>query len=337
MEELRTLAIHLVTWNHRAYLPELFGSLDEQTWKQTSVTVVDNASNDGTADWMRDFRPGVVVLRNFRNQGFARAHNQAIAMSLSRWPEETWSSRYIMVASPNLVLASDCLEQLVKRMDQNPSLAACCPKILRAVFRAGTEDDAPEIERTQETASVGLIMKKSRHPIDRGVGEQDTGQYDEEREVFGCSGTCMLIRASALAEAKIDGEWFDEDFFSYGVDADFFWRLQRMGKQIRVVPSAVAWHHHALHQRTGATRTPAAQAMAARNRFWTTIKNDQVSNWLLHLPWIIAGGLWSALRSPSRIRGKFSSLIKVPLMLRKRAEVQPRVQVHASEIRHWFV
>lgn len=337
MEELRTLAIHLVTWNHRAYLPEFFASLDGQTWTGASVTIVDNASNDGTVDWMRDTRPGVVVLRNFRNQGFARAHNQAIAMSLSRWPEETWSSRYIMVANPNLVFAPDCLEQLVKRMDQDPSLAACCPKILRAVFRPGTEDDAPEIERTQEIDSVGIGMKKSRHTIDRGVGEQDKGQYDEEREVFGCSGTCMLIRTSALAETKNGGEWFDEDFFSYGVDADFFWRLQRMGKKVRVVPLAVAWHHHALHQRSDRSRTSVAQAMAARNRCWIAIKNDQPSSWFLHLPWIVFGGLWSALRSPTRIKGKILAIGKIPSMLRKRAEFRPHVKVTAAEMRLWFI
>ncbi len=334
MEELRTLAIHLVTWNHRAYLPEFFASLNAQ--QIAGVTIVDNASNDGTVDWLREHRPGVVVLRNFRNQGFARAHNQAIALSLSRWPEETWASRYILIANPNVVFGPDCIDQLVKRMDQDSSLAACCPKVLRAVFRSSMDEDAPEIERTEEIDSVGLGMKKSRRPFDRGAGEKDTGQYNEEQDVFGCSGTCTLIRASALAEMKVGGEWFDEDFFSYGIDADFFWRMQRAGKRVRVIPSSVAWHHHALHQKTDAGKTSTAQAVTARNRGWMIIKNEDPQNWFIHFPWIALGGLWSALRSPSRVRGKISGISNVVSMLRKRSEFQSRVKVPAAKMRHWF-
>ena len=124
MESAKKLVINLVTWNSARFLPDLFESLDRQTSDDFTVTVVDNASTDGTLDWLRDHRPDVAVLRNFRNQGFARAHNQAIALALTRWAGDdpskeltpsnveglgtNLSRRYVLILNPDIILHQDC-------------------------------------------------------------------------------------------------------------------------------------------------------------------------------------------------------------------------------------
>ena len=68
MEEAKKVAINIVAWNSLSFLQSIFVSLQEQDCTDFSVTVVDNASDDGTAKWLMDNRPDVAVLRNFRNQ-----------------------------------------------------------------------------------------------------------------------------------------------------------------------------------------------------------------------------------------------------------------------------
>ena len=211
MQEAKKIVINLVTRNGLAFLPNFFASLDEQSLKDFTVTVVDNASDDGTIKWLTDNRPDVAMLRNFRNQGFARAHNQAITLALSRWPEETWHERFILIANQDMEFAPACLEELLRVMEAYPEFAACGPKLLRA-HAVADYDGRRETERTNTIDAAGLVATKSRRFYDRGAGEDDKGQYDGSTEVFGLSGTCILYRASALVQAKLSGEFFDEDF-----------------------------------------------------------------------------------------------------------------------------
>jgi GT2 family glycosyltransferase len=334
MEEAKQLVIDLVTWNSYQYLPGLCASFEDQDWKDFSVTIVDNASNDGTVRWVGDTFPGILVLRNFRNQGFARAHNQAITLALSRWQENEWPHRYILVASPGLEFAPDCLRLLVEAMERDPELDTCGPKLLRAIARSGTLDQAWETERTNIIDSTGLVMKKTRRPVERGSGEEDKGQYDEKIEVFGFSGNCALYRASSLASAKLGAEFFDEGFEEDLSDVDLAWRMRRLGMSACLVPAAKAWNH-----RNYASKTKQMKFFQARNRVWLVWKNDELRNRLLHLPWILTAELGSclaALVSPATLRGKFAALSGIGKMLAKRGELRKKAKVSGAGMRKWF-
>lgn len=335
MQEAKKLSVNIVTWNHQAYLPGLFDSLDAQDATDFTVTVVDNASNDGTVRWLQDQRPDVTVLRNFRNQGTARARNQAIAFALSRWPEETWSSHYILFASPDVEFAPDTLRVLVAAMDADPSLAVCGPKVLRAIFRAGMDDEHRETEKTTVIESTGLQLTKARNPKQRGAREEDRGQYDSAIDVFGFSGACFLIRASVLAQAKIGDEWFDEDFVDEFDDVDFAWRLRRIGYSSRFVPSAIVWRHD-----PGPSRKKADIAVTARNRLWLCWKNDEWANRFVHLPWIIpfsfARGFLGILSFP-RFKAGCTAWFHLFHMQKKRKQIEERVSVRGKDMRRWFV
>ena len=335
MEEAKKLVVDIVTCNSSQYLPGLCASFEEQDWKEFSVTIVDNASDDGTVRWVGDTFPGILVLRNFRNQGFARAHNQAIALALSRWKEEELRHRYILVASAGLEFASDCLGLLVETMEREPALAACAPKLLRAIAQSGTLDQAWETERTNILDSTGLVMKKSRRPVERGVGEEDKGQYDGKTEVFGFSGACVLYRASSLVSAKLGGDFFDEDFEEDLSDVDLAWRMRRLGMPARLVPPSRASHH-----RSSAAKTQKMKYFQARNSVWLVWKNDELRNRLMHLPWIFVtqmGACLAALVSPAALRGKIASLSGIGKMLAKRGELRKRANVSGGEMRKWFV
>lgn len=349
MEEAKKLVVDIVTWNSRPYLPNLFESFGSQTSRDFTVTVVDNASQDGTVAWMQEIQPTATVLRNFRNQGFARGHNQGIALALSRWPEAEWPHRYVLVANPDLEFAPECIDRLIAAMDADPGLASCGPKLLSA-RAVGQEEGRMVTERTSAIDSTGLQIAKSRRVTDRGAGEEDRGQYDGRTDVFGFSGACVCFRASALVDAKLGGEFFDEDFFAYREDTDLAWRMRRLGMRARLVPDAVAWHIRTAAPaktpglfaawKNRSRRAPHITYFSTRNQLWMVWKNDEFWNAARHAPWVALHAallFFASFVSWSACRGNAAALAGAMKMLKKRRELSRRARVSGREMRNWFV
>lgn len=351
MQEAKRLAVNIVAWNSLPYLQGLFASFEEQTVRDFSVTVVDNASTDGTIQWIEQNALGTTVLRNFKNQGFARAHNQAISLMLSRWAQSDWAERYILICNPDIEFAPDCLERLIAYMDANPDIGLAGPKLLRATFVAEGDDGQRQTERGNIIDSTGIVVFKTRRHADRGAGEMDTGQYDSAIDVFGISGACLLIRASVLEVLKQQEEWFDEDFFAYKEDVDLAWRAQRFGLKARLIPEAIAWHHRrAASAKQGFLwikafiarfRKPAhVNFYSTRNHLWLIWKNDEWMNRLWHLPWI---GLYElgktvvGVFSPTTWRAWLQAWAGLGKMRKKRLSDASKVVQTGKDLRRWFV
>jgi len=342
MHEAKTVAVNVVAWNSMAFLPQLFLSLDTQTVQDFTTTVIDNASNDGVVAWLQTERPGVAALRNFRNQGCARAHNQAATLALTRWPEEEWGSRYLLIMNPDVELAPDAIEMLVGYLDANPDIMACGPKILRARVIA-SEEGTRETDRLTLIDSTGLVMRKTRRHRDRGAGEEDRGQYDHATNVFGLSGVCMMLRASAVPKLLVQGELFDGEMFASEEDVDLMWRMQRFAMPVRYVPQAVAWHHcrgGLVRSRFSSLREFFRNKLKTRSHAWLLIKNDELGNIFFHLPWILPYEflmMLVGLFQPSQWRAWATSIVQIPAMFGKRDELQKRVNVSGKTIRRLFV
>src|SRR3989344_3182641 len=115
------------------------------------------------------------------------------------------------------------LEKLVAFADTQPAGGSFGGKLLRLRSEAVNTDDGDSLRdvlRTNMIDSAGLRITRGRKVFDRGSGQQDRGQYERSEEVFGISGACALYRRSALDEIKVNGEYFDVDFFAYKEDAD---------------------------------------------------------------------------------------------------------------------
>lgn len=349
MLEAKKLVINIVTWNSLAYLPDLFGSLNGQDTSDFTITAVDNASDDGTSAYLQEHFPETVVLRNTRNLGFARAHNQAMELALSRWDNKDLENRYILLANPDMIFSPNAVRLLLAHMDANSDTAVCGPKLLRAYSKNRGEHEDKAVDFSDTLDSTGLCITKARRIFDRGAGEKDGGQYDGEVDVFGFSGACAMFRASALVAAKVDGEIFDEDFFAYKEDADLAWRLQRLGFKARFVPQAAAWHFRRVPSDPKAgyfsawkkrrAKSPFINFLSTRNHGWMILKNDSVINLLLHLPWWLPyeiGKAVAACFSLSGLRGELTSLAGIPKMLKKRRVFSKRVTENSAAVRKWF-
>lgn len=359
MEAVKRVFIQIVTWNHARYLPDLFTSLDDQISDEWTVTVIDNASTDGSLAWLQTARPTCSVLRNFRNQGFARGHNQGFALALSRWrstsneaigEQRDLDKCYCFLVNPDTILDPSCISEIVTFMDSHPNVMIAGPKLHRAIRHRREEGDAVDIERTNVFDSAGIVLKKNRTCVERGEGEEDRGQYDSA-EVFGISGAAMVVRASAISTLTMGQDApFDEEFFAYKEDVDLCWRARLFGLGVSLIPKAIVWHYRYarasqvkgmrglfLGQRS---RSANVNMYSRRNQIWMEWKNDDFANRLLHLPWRLwrmSMALGAVIVLPSHMKAVLEAFSGRLRMKEKRKEIQKRRKLSPEEMRNWFV
>ncbi len=277
--------VNIVTWNGMKYLPEAFDSLAKQTFSDFTITVIDNGSIDGTVDYIRKNFSHFQLLRNVRNLGFARGHNQGIELARKGADAEDC---FILLMNQDIVLEPTCLEILVKTLSQKKEIGVIGPKLLRAFWDLKTLGATSEVIRSQIIDSAGLSIKRTRRVIDRGAGEFDGEKYEKPGYVFGVSGALMMFRLSALEEAKGGNEYFDEDFFSYKEDVDLCWRLQNLGWRAYFEPNARAYHFRGA-KGTGAfslfrifrerrKKSMLINFWSVRNHLLAIVKNDSLKN-----------------------------------------------------------
>ena len=340
-QKIPKVSVNIVTWNSLRYLPECFKSIFAQTYRDFSVLVLDNASADKSVEFLQQNYPEAKIIRNSRNLGFAGAHNQGIRFS---------QGEYVLVTNPDIIMAPDCLEKLVRELDARPGAASAGGKLLKIKAEAS---DLPYVygEKTNLIDSVGLAVSRSRQITDRGQGEMDDGQYGRTEEVFGISGALALYRRQALETVKIGDDYFDGSLFAYKEDADLAWRLRLAGWTSLYVPSAGAYHYRGvgpgkksglkdtIQKRRG--RPQLIRYYSYKNHLALLAKNEFSVNFAKDFPFI----LWYELKKflyilflePSTLRGLLDFLKELPKTRKKRKMIMAGAKIKPEEMRKWFV
>lgn len=290
---------HILTWNDRKYLPDLFESIGAQTYKDFTLRVLDNGSTDETPDFLREHFPHALVARNTKNNGFAGGHNQLFDFTISHLGDTNPEDVFVLVANSDMIWQPTVVEELVKVLRANPELAAVQPKIYRAFGENVGDEALEETMKSDILDTTGLAVKTGWRMSDRGAGELDTGQYDDQKMIFGATGTLSLFRLTALLDVMIEKEIYDDDFFAYREDCDLAWRLARAGWKSEFVPSAIAYHYRGMFgaekqslwkrilNRRG--QRPFFAALSTRNQIFVLMKNLSFVDFLLSAPWVLLG------------------------------------------------
>lgn len=341
------VAITIVTWNSMKYLPEALASIEAQTFRDWSLLIVDNASNDGVVEYVRGHHPRAMIIRNTQNLGFARGHNQAIAYARAQLAKDG-QELLVLVTNPDIILEPDYLETIVDSVERRPEVGAATGKLLKVRERG--EGELREGERTTVIDTTGIKVYKNRRFVERGAGESDDdGAYAKTEEVFGVSGALGLYRLSALDDAAVGGEVFDEDFFVYKEDVDLAWRLRWRGWAALYVPRAKAYHYRAASGRDRATfmdvvrgrrgRSKVVNFYSYRNHLLLLAKDDRPS--LLdraRICWYeLRKFIYLLVAEPSTLRGLASYLKLRGKIRRKRRMIMKNARVSPKEMRRWFV
>jgi GT2 family glycosyltransferase len=193
-------------------------SLLECGYPRLVPVVVDNASGDASCALIEEALPGVELLRNSRNLGYAGGNNVAIRRSLEV------GAAYVMVLNNDAVVATGCVGRLVEALESRPRAAQVVPMVCagatRRVESAGGEIRWP-------TAEPRLLHHGAAAEEVEGV-----------REVEFAPGVAVLCRSAAIREAGL----MEEDYFLYFEDVDWSMRFRRAGWSVIADPEACATH-----------------------------------------------------------------------------------------------
>lgn len=233
------LSIIILNYNGRRWLEKLLPYIRMyclgKTRFQVEVVVVDNASTDGSLDYLKtlDF---IRLIRSQRNGGFAYGNNLALRDN---------TARYQMLLNSDTELLQDLsnLDVLVDYMDANPSVGMVTPFV-----RLDDGKIDPACHRGEPTLWAAFTYFSG---LEKVFGKSTLlakyfGKYhlthlrtDSIHEIDACTGAAMLVRGTALSRVGL----LDERFFMYAEDVDWCKRFREVGYKVVFHPDVIVWHH----------------------------------------------------------------------------------------------
>ena len=217
------VAVVILNWNGREFLRKFLPSVIGFSQGDAEIIVADNASTDSSLEFLANEFPGIRVIQNLTNGGFAKGYNDALKQV---------DAEYYVLLNSDIEVTSGWIKPVIQLMDTHPEVAACQPRI-----RSYHSPD-----KFEYAGAAGGFIDHYGYPFCRGRMfqhlEADQGQYDNSCEIFWATGACMFVRAELYHQMG----GLDEDFFAHMEEIDFCWRLKNAGHAIMYCPESVVYH-----------------------------------------------------------------------------------------------
>ena len=214
-------------WNGIDILSDCLDSLNKNSYSNLEIIVVDNASSDGSAEWISSNYPEIKLIQNNKNYGYAGGCNIGAEQS---------SGDYLIFLNNDTIQNEDFIERLADFLNLNPQVSAVQPKILNYFDR----------DKFDYAGGCGGWLDILGFPFARGRLfqniETDKNQYEKIRPIFWASGTALMIRKKVFDQ--LDG--FDSTFFAHQEEIDLCWKIHLLGNQVWSMPGAVVYHKNAV-------------------------------------------------------------------------------------------
>ena len=253
------VSIGVVTWNSEEDLAACLEGVAAQENLALELIVVDNGSTDGSVDLVRRLYPAAVLVSNPENMGYCRAQNQAIGHA---------HGEFYLGLNPDVRLLPGYIERMVQALRSRPEYGSAVGKLWQTIDRDPRVLD-----------STGLFLDRRRHQYLRGHGRPDLGQYDQAGEIFGVDGAVAFHRRQMLEEVAFEGQYFDEQFFSYMEDVDLAWRARLLGWKSWYEPGAQAFHKRRFKPGGRGRMEREIRRVAVKNRYLMLYKNEGADEW----------------------------------------------------------
>jgi GT2 family glycosyltransferase len=212
-------SVIIPVWNGRQHLVECLDALLAQDYPDFEVIAVDNASTDGSAEFVVENYPTVRLIRNERNLGFAGGCNVGLRAA---------EGDVLVVLNQDVIVQPGWLSALVGGLEA-PGVGIAGAKLL--------EPDGCTLSH-----AGGYLKWPLAIGLHIGVAETDQGQYDVARDVEYVTGASLAARSEALDDIGLLDERFYPAFYE---DVDLCWRARRAGWRVKYEPRAVALHDEA--------------------------------------------------------------------------------------------
>mgnify|MGYP001482880892 CR=1 FL=1 len=225
------LSVIIVSYNTcRLTLNAIESVFQSRTRYSYEVIVVDNHSTDGSVSMIREKFPAVKVISNERNEGFSKANNRGIRIS---------RGRYVLLLNSDTVIEPDTLEIMIRFMDEHPDVGAAGCKV---VLPDGSLDKACRRGFPTPSASFyyafGISKLFPKHPR---FNQYQLSYLDPDQDypVDCLVGAFMMVRRETIDQVGL----LDEQFFMYGEDIDWCYRIKQAGWQIYYYPHTRIVHY----------------------------------------------------------------------------------------------
>lgn len=300
------VSIILVNYNGLKDLGPCIESLQQQTYSNYEVILVDNNSSDGSAEFVENNYPKVQVIKTGKNLGFGAGNNVGIIKS---------RGQQIVFTNYDVEFHPDWLLSMIKAAsDEDIGLVA--PKIL--LF-----DDREKVN------TCGLTFQYTGHAFSRGANKLSQ-EFIVREEIASVTGCAFLIKREVLDAIGL----FDEEFQKFGKffyssleDIDLSWRAQLAGYKIIFEPAAIMYHKYIQKP-----LTPLRYFYLECGRYYTLLKAYRITTLTLLFPILLFSELlgWAfvTFKGPSFFLEKVKSyvwLIKnIPKVIQNRRIVQSK-------------
>lgn len=297
-------SVIIPNYNGKRFLETCLDALRAQTYPAalTEIIMVDDASTDDSIQFVRERYPEVKIVRLESNSGLAIGCNAGARAA---------TGDLLVMLNNDTEAEPGWLAALVEAAERHPQAGALASKMLL-------------FDRRNVLHNAGDLMGADGVPRNRGVWQEDRGQYDGDTQVFGGCGGGVAYRREAWEQSG----GFDERLFMYLEDVDLAWRLQLLGWEARFAPAARLYHH--LSATGGGTL---ASYYTGRNTI-TVIAKDMPGPLIRQHFGKIIGAQWRVTRDAlrawrgeaarARLRGQLAGLLRLPAALAWRSEVQSK-------------
>ena len=264
------LAVIIVSFNSAEYLYDCLDSiLKNPPCCKFEITVVDNASKDGSTSIVKESFPDIRLIENKKNLGFARANNIAI--------RDTESS-YILLLNSDCEVYERSLDTMIDFMDRNEGAGVEGPKIVNS--DGSVQFSCRRFPSFFDAGMHSLLENIAPdNPFSRRYKLADI-KRDSAIEVDWVSGSCMMIRRAALDDTGL----LVERYFMYVEDTDLCYQMWKNDWKVFYNPDSQILHHIGGSTDKGKVRSSIRMQKSALYFFW---KNNRKNIRILLLPLLI--------------------------------------------------
>lgn len=225
------LSIIIVSYNTKELLKQTIQSvIDNAKDIKYEIFVTDNASSDGSVLMVKEDYPQVKLIESKDNLGFPKGNNVAIKKAVGK---------YILLLNSDTKVVGNCLQNCVRYMDSNSQIGALGCKV---ELPSGKLDHACKRGFPTPEASLYYLLKLNKLFPDKKKFGKYTMSYvkdDEIAAVDSLMGAFMMIPKKVVDEVGM----LDEEFFMYGEDIDWCFRIKKAGYEVLYYPVEKIIHY----------------------------------------------------------------------------------------------
>ena len=281
------ISIIIVNYNVKEFIEQAITSIKKACKKLSyEIFIVDNASTDGSVELIKKKFPGVHLIANLDNKGFAAANNQALKKA---------SGEYVLLLNPDTIVQEDTLHVILKFFEQHSDCGMVGCKILNpdGTLQLACRRSFP----TPWIAFTKIAGLSKLFPHSKLFGKYNLTYLNENEtcEVEAISGSFMFFRKQVIKKIG----YLDESFFMYGEDLDWCFRIRDAGWKIYYLPEIKIIHFKGESSKKS-DRDLILQFYKAMKLF----VEKHYQHRYLHFPqWLLLAGIW--LRASLSFLAKF--------------------------------